>query len=166
MCIHRLLDQDALYAKRTGCAVPEHTNRWYVRLMDDIGDLTKRLADVQKELWDLPDDAFAERFELKEKQAALRAEAAQYAGRMDEGLPSDDLLVELAALRSQMVAIEKQRIDLVTQAGSSSAGEMGNLGGYGINKGIEDAMGLPKIKARIGRIKGILIDRNVPIPDE
>jgi hypothetical protein len=133
--------------------------------MTDIGDLTRRLADVQKELWDLPDDAFAERFELKEKQAALRAEAAQYADSLDEGRSSDDLLIELKSLRSQMVSIERKRIDLVTQAGSTSAGEMGNLGGYGINKGIEDAMGLPKIKTRIGLIKGILIDRGVAIPD-
>ena len=120
---------------------------------------------MQKALWDLPDDAFAERFELREKQAALRAEAAQYAERMDEGLSSNDLLAELGALQSQMVAIEEQRIDLVTQAGTTSAGEMGNLGGYAINKGIEDAMGLPKIKARIGRIKGILVDRGAEAPD-
>ena len=133
--------------------------------MDDIGDLTKRLADVQKELWDLPDDAFAERFELKEKQAALRAEAAEFAQHMDDDRSSDDLVTELASLRSRMVAIERQRIDLVTQAGSTSAGEMGNLGGYGINKGIEDAMGLPKIKARIGLVKGILIDRGIEVPE-
>ncbi len=133
--------------------------------MNDIGDLAKKLADVQMELWDLPDDAFAERFELKEKQTALRAEAAQYAERLDEGRTSEDLLVELASLRSQMSAIEKQRIDLVVQAGTTSAGEMGNLGGYAINKGIEDAMGLPKIEKRIGLIKGVLIDRDVEIPE-
>ena len=133
--------------------------------MGDIGDLTRQLADVQKELWDLPDDAFAKRFELKEKQAALREQAAQYAERLDAGRSTEDLLIELSALRTQMASIEGQRIDLVTQAGSSSAGEMGNLGGYGINKGIEDAMGLPKIKARIGLIKGILVDRGVDIPD-
>jgi acetyl-CoA carboxylase beta subunit len=133
--------------------------------MTDIGDLTRQLADVQMELWDLPEDAFAERFALKEKQAALRTQAAQYAERLDEGRSTDDLLVELSALRTQMVAIEGQRIDLVTQAGSTSAGEMGNLGGYSINKGIEDAMGLPKIKARIGLIKGILIDRGADVPE-
>jgi hypothetical protein len=84
---------------------------------------------------------------------------------MDDDRPSDDLLLELASLRSRMTAIERQRIDLVTQAGTTSAGEMGNLGGYAINKGIEDAMGLPNIKARIGLIKGILIDRGVEVPE-
>ncbi len=133
--------------------------------MDDIGDLTRRLADVQKQLWDLPDDAFAERYELKEKQRALRAEAAQFAQHMDDDQPSDDLLLELSSLRSRMIAIERQRINLVTQAGTTSAGEMGNLGGFAINQGIEEAMGLPNIKTRIGLIKGILIDRGVEVPE-
>jgi len=135
--------------------------------MTDIGDLTRRLADVQKALWDLPDDAYAERFELKEKQAALRAEAAEFAEHLDDGRSTADLLSELAALRDRMASIEGERINLVYQAGSggSSSGEMGNLGGVAINKGIEDAMGLPKIKARIGVIKGILSDRGADIPD-
>jgi hypothetical protein len=44
---------------------------------------------------------------------------------------------------------------------------MGNLGGVAINKGIDDAQGLPQIKAKIGQIKGILADRGVtvPVPD-
>ena len=133
--------------------------------MTDLGDLTRQLADVQKALWDLPEGANEEKFALREKQAALRAQAAQYAERMDEGRSTEDLLTELSALRSQMIAIERQRIDLVVQAGSTSAGEMGNLGGYGINKGIEDAMGMPKIKTRIGLIKGTLTDRGVDVPD-
>ena len=135
--------------------------------MDDIGDLTKQLADVQKQLWDLPEDAHAERIELKERQSELRAEAAQYASRLDDDRPTDDLLTELAALRVKMTAIEGKRIDLVYQAGSggSASGEMGNLGGVAINKGIDDAMGLPKVKARIGVIKGTLSDRGVVVPD-
>lgn len=135
--------------------------------MADIGDLTRQLADVQKQLWDLPDDAYAERNDLKQRQAELRAEAAQYASRLDDDRSTDDLLSELAALRSKMLAIEAERINLVYQAGSggSSSGEMGNLGGVAINKGIDDAMGLPKVKARIGLIKGILADRGVEVPD-
>ncbi len=138
---------------------------WYIASMSGIGDLIRQLSDVQTLLSELPDDAFAERFELKEKQAALRAEAARFAEDLDHGRSSEELLIELGSLRSEMKSIEGQRIDLVTQAGTTTAGEMGNLGGYAINKGIEDAMGLPKIKARIGRIKGILIDRDVDVPD-
>ena len=32
-------------------------------------------------------------------------------------------------------------------------------------KGIDDALGLPKIKARIGVIKGVLINRDVDVPE-
>jgi hypothetical protein len=66
-----------------------------------------------------------------------------------------------------MRSIEGKRIDLVMQAGSGgpSTAEMGNLGGVKINKGIDDALGLPKIKARIGVLKGTLTDRGVEVPD-
>jgi len=134
--------------------------------MDNVGDLTSKLADIQRQLLDLPDEAFAERFELRKQQDALRLKAKEYASDLDKSRGTDDLLVELGALRSQMKSIEGQRIDLVMQAGSggASTSEMGNLGGVAINKGIDDAMGLPKIKARIGVIKGILDDRGVDAP--
>jgi hypothetical protein len=133
----------------------------------DIDELTRALADIQKQLIDLPDDAFEQRYRLRQKQDALRAEAKTHAQDLDRQRTTPDLLSELSGLRSQMKAIEKQRIDLVYQAGSGGAtsSEMGNLGGVKINRGIDEAQGLPKIKARIGLIKGILIDRDVEIPD-
>ncbi|MDJ0790992.1 MAG: hypothetical protein QNJ71_03760 [Acidimicrobiia bacterium] len=135
--------------------------------MSRSDDITRELADIQKQLLDLPDDAFAERYELQRRQDELRAEirgdsAAMYKDRSDESL-----LDELAALRGQMKAIEDQRIDLVSQAGSggASTGEMGNLGGVQINKGIDDAHGLSDIKNRIGIIKNELDARGVEYPD-
>ena len=135
--------------------------------MSRSDDITRELADIQKQLLDLPDDAFAERYELQRRQDELRAEvrgdsAAMYKDRSDESL-----LDELAALRGQMKAIEGHRIDLVSQAGSGgvSTGEMGNLGGVQINKGIDDAHGLPDIKNRIGIIKNELDARGVEYPD-
>lgn len=134
--------------------------------MVDSTDITKRLAENQRKLLELPDDAFAEKYDLLKERDALREEAAGLSAAMDSGRTDEELLRELAALRSQVNQIEKQRIDLVMQAGSGGAGtsEMGNLGGVKINKGIEDAHGLPKIKARLGVIKGHLIDRGVEIP--
>ncbi len=132
----------------------------------EIDELTRKLADIQRQLLDLPDDAFAERFELRKQQDVLRSEAASHAQDLDKARSTPDLLSELSGLRSQMRAIEKQRIDLVMQAGSggASTAEMGNLGGVKINRGIDEALGLPKIKARIGLLKGILTDRGVEIP--
>lgn len=134
--------------------------------MDEVEDLTRQLADIQKQLLDLPDDAFNERFELRKRQDELRARARGGDNPLDRNRSAEDLLSELKALRSQMKEIEKQRIDLVGQAGSGGpgSGEMGNLGGVKINKGIDDALGMPRIRARIGVIKGILNDRGVEIP--
>jgi hypothetical protein len=134
---------------------------------DDVAQVASRLADVQKRLLELPDDAFAEKYELLQQRDTLREEASGFAGAIDSNRSDEELLRELAALRSQMRSIEGKRIDLVMQAGSggASTGEMGNLGGVKLNKGIDDAFGLPKIKARIGVIKGTLADRGVDVPE-
>lgn len=132
----------------------------------DVGEVTAQLADVQKRLLELPGDAFAEKYRLIEEQSKLRSEAAQFADMIDSERSDDELLRELSALRHQMQSIENRRIDLVMQAGGGSlTGEMGNLGGVQINKGIDDAFGLPRIKARIGVIKGTLSDRGVAVPE-
>ena len=130
-------------------------------------DITRELADIQKQLIDLPDDAFAERYRLRTRQDELRAIARSTDNPFDADRPTDELLSELKGLRTQMKEIERQRIDLVAQAGSggSSTGEMGNLGGIQINKAIGDSMGLDRIKGRIGVIKGILSDRGVEVPE-
>ena len=133
--------------------------------MSDPTDITAKLADVQKRLLDLPDDAFAKKFDLLKERDALREEAASYSETLDRNRSDDELQSELASLRSRAKSIEDQRIDLVMQAGGGSGtGEMGNLGGTQINKSIEDGHGLPKIRARIGIIKGILNDRGVDVP--
>ncbi len=134
---------------------------------DEVARVAAALADVQKRLLDIPDDAFAEKFELLKERDILRDEAAGFAKKIDSGHSDEDLLRELAALRGQMQSIEGKRIDLVMQAGGGgpSTGEMGNLGGVKINKGIDDALGMPKIRARIGVIKGTLTDRGVDVPE-
>ena len=126
--------------------------------------MTRELADIQKQLLDLPSDAFAERFELQKRQDDLRAEVRGDGRVFYEDRSTESLLSELAALRSQMAAVEAQRIDLVTQAGTGGVSNMGNLGGVEINKGIDDAHGLPEIKGKIGMIKNILEERGVEVP--
>jgi hypothetical protein len=129
-------------------------------------EVTQELADIQRQLLDLPSDAFAERYDLQKRQDELRAEVRGDSRVFYEDRSTESLISELAALRSQAAAIEAQRIDLVYQAGSggSSSGEMGNLGGVQINKGIEDAHGLPQLRSKIGIIKNILGERGVDVP--
>jgi hypothetical protein len=135
--------------------------------MVDLLAISRELADIQKQLMDLPEGAGEERYRLLQRQDELRSIARSVPNPMDQGRSDAELLSELKALRQQMTSIEKQRIDLVMQAGSGGAatGEMGNLGGVKINKAIDEAQGLDGIKARIGVIKGTLTDRGVPIPE-
>jgi hypothetical protein len=135
--------------------------------MVDLLAISRELADIQKQLMDLPEGAGEERYRLLQRQDELRSIARSVPNPMDQGRSDAELLSELKALRQQMTSIEKQRIDLVMQAGSGGAatGEMGNLGGVKINKAIDEAQGLDGIKARIGVIKGTLADRGVPIPE-
>ena len=134
--------------------------------MSRADEITAELADIQRRLLDLPDDAFAERYGLQKRQDELRAEIRGDSSLMYEGRSDESLLEELAALRSEMRAIEAQRIDLVSQAGSggASTGEMGNLGGVALNQGIDEAHGLSQIKNRIGIIKNVLHERGVEVP--
>ncbi|MEN8238625.1 MAG: hypothetical protein ABFR53_05415 [Actinomycetota bacterium] len=132
--------------------------------MTSPSEIARQLAEVQDRLIALPDDAFAERWKLRTLQDDLRKQAREFSYPVYEDKFDDELLDELRALRDRMKQIEKQRIDLVVQAGTGGVSNMGNLGGVEINKGIDDAMGLPRIKAQIGQIKGVLMDRDVTIP--
>jgi len=135
--------------------------------MSDISSVTKELADVDEQLRVLPDDAFADKFELLKKQDVLRERAAQFAVDADKERSTEVLLSELSGLRSQLTQLERQRIDLVTQAGGGATGasNMGNLGGVSLNAQMAEASGANRIQARIGVIKGVLADRDVEVPE-
>jgi len=134
--------------------------------MEPTNDISTRLAAVHDAIRELPDDAFAEKHELLKEQDKLREEAAQYAVDLDAQRSEVDLLSELSGLRSQLKQLEKQKIDLVTQAGggATGTGNMGNLGGVQINARMMEASGANRLQARIGLIKGILTDRGVDVP--
>lgn len=128
----------------------------------DIDDIVQRLAEVQDELIALPDGASAERYQLLQKRDALREEAAKYAGDFDSERSDDDLVREMRALHSALDAGFKQRIDLVGQAGSD---QQSALGGVALNAALSEAQGTNAVAARIARIRGILTDRGIDIPD-
>ncbi len=135
--------------------------------MDDLSKITTALADVDTRLRALPEKAFAERHELLKEQDKLRADAARFSVGADKGRSNEELLSELAGLRSQLSQIESQSIDLVTQAGSggSGMGNMGHLGGVSLNAQMREASGAGRIQSRIGVVKGLLADRGVDVPE-
>ncbi len=132
----------------------------------DLDRITQALARVQGELIDLADDAFAERHELLQRRDQLRREAAAFRVDFDARRPTEEMLDELSGLRSLLSELEGRRIDMVKQSGGCAAGPGAEgWGGVSLNQQIDAAGGMPEVKARIGRIKGILIDRGVEIPD-
>jgi hypothetical protein len=134
--------------------------------MDQLSELTRELADLDEQIWALPDDAFAEKHELLKKRDVLRERAAEHAVDADKERSAAELLSELSGLRSQLGQIEGQKIDLVTQAGGGAPGmgNMTNLGGVSLNAQMMEASGAGRIQARIGVIKGVLTDRGVDVP--
>ena len=133
----------------------------YCRYMGTGDDLAVRLAAIQDALLRLPDDAFAEKYALLKERDKLR-EAAGYAESLEARRPDDDLLAELVARRSRPRKLKKQKIDLVSQAGSGfETGEMGSIGAVALNARMMRAGGLDQIQARIATLEGLPEKRGV-----
>ena len=133
-----------------------------------IDEINRDLSEVLDGLLALPPDAFAERYALQERQRALREEAATFAEDHDANRPTAELQKELAALRTNLEALMGERINLALQAGGggSGGGQGGSYGGRDgilINAAMDEAQGTNRVRARIGRLEGILLDRGEPI---
>jgi hypothetical protein len=134
--------------------------------MDQVTGLIRELAEVNEKIWALPDDAFAEKYELFNRRDTLREQASELAVDADKERSTAELLSELSGLRSKLGQIEGQKIDLVTQAGGGAPGasNMTNLGGVSLNVQMMEASGAGRLKSRIGVVKGVLTDRGVDVP--
>ena len=96
----------------------------------------------------------------------MRERAAAFVQDWDAERASEELLRELASVRQRLKDAEDAKIDLVMQAGGGGAAGGGiGLGDVSLNQRISEAQGVGELRARIGRLKGILIDRGVDVPD-
>ena len=133
---------------------------------NELDAIRLELAEIQDKLLELPRDAFAERVELRDRQAELRdAIAGQYADR-DERRSDTDLLRELESLRKRRKEIVRNRINLVGQSSGGEGGGpgAGSIGIGNLNRQMDEAQGGGDIEARIMRIESILTDRGVALP--
>ena len=131
----------------------------------DLERIFRELGGIQDRLSALPDDAFAERYELRIRQEELRDQmATSRISSFDEKRSTNELLVELSGQRARLASIESQHIDMVSQSGSLDAGAINP--DEGLNREMDRAAGAGEIRSRIGRIKGILQDRGVDVPEE
>ena len=134
--------------------------------MPEIDDIVKRLAEVTDQLLALNHDDFAARFKLKSERDGLRAQAAEFHQRKDEGRSTEELRAELAARRKQLEQVQDQFVNRATQASASSgaggAGAERAIGakrGGTINNAMRQAQGAGSIAARIAELEQELAKR-------
>ena len=131
----------------------------------DFEQCLRDLSEVQDRLNSLPADAFGERYQLRCRQDELRDQMATLRVDVDAERSTEELLAELSGLRSRLAESEGQRIDMVSQAGGSGGLTGAMTPEEGLNRKMQAAAGAGEIRSRIGRIKGILTDRDVEIPE-
>lgn len=130
-----------------------------------LEDVVRRLAEVTDELLALAPDDFAARFRLETERDELRAQAAVYHQRKDEGRSTEQLEGELAARMKQLAAIEGQYVNRALQAasasGSGGGGERAMDADHGgtANLAIASGQGVAKVKARIAELEQELARR-------
>lgn len=131
--------------------------------MDDLDEINRELAELQDALIVTPETDFETRYAIRVRQAELRELAARHHFDRDSERPTEALLAELGGLRVRLDEIRAHRIDMVSQAGGTFSGGSPGVE-EGLNRRLSQAQGADKVRARIGRIEGILIDRGVTIP--
>jgi hypothetical protein len=106
--------------------------------------LRRELSEIQRQLYELPADAFQKRVELRDRQTELRALAGPLRMRT---VSTDELLASLAGLERRRDALFGDHLDMAHTGGATGAG--GGGGGAGID--LEQVM---KINEAIDRSSG------------
>lgn len=88
----------------------------------DLDRVTQELAATQDALLALPDDAFAERYELLKRRDVLRDEAGAFRQDRDAGRPLTDLEAELEALLERRESILLASTGFASSKGGNNAG--------------------------------------------
>ena len=122
-------------------------------MADDLGTILDEILSIKKSLREIPDDAFEQRIELRERLLGLQAAAATIA---HETTTDPELARYLEQLERRRDALLGRRIDRSWQDGGG--------GGMGIpaeqteafNRRIDEAAGLPALELEIARIRARL----------
>ncbi len=78
-------------------------------MVGEISSMLRELEKVQDQLSALSVDAHSEKMGLLARQDELQTAAARLADCVDDGRSTPDLLAQLASLRRQLFALERQR---------------------------------------------------------
>lgn len=112
-----------------------------------LGSILRELEQVQDRLTSLAHDDQSEKLTLLSRQEELRTRAAQLAVAVDSRCSTQTLLTQLAGLRRQLGAFERQH------GGGPSRG--------GAHRQSSPMSNMSRVEQRISRIEGILADRGI-----
>lgn len=120
-----------------------------------VGELRRELIEILERLHELPDDAFKERIELKNRQHDLRARIARVL--RDERRATPD---SARAIRRELTQVRRRKEQLLDQRTATSAGASG--GDFGSASVVhfqqmqaeqDEALGLQELDARIAELQ-------------
>lgn len=120
-------------------------------------EITRRLAEIDEELWSLDTGDFETKYELQKERDRLRAIVRSEVD-MDADRSTEDLLAELEARRKALTKIQES---MVNSAGMSGGGESfaGPADGVRLNTGIVAGTGAKELSQRISKLETILTQR-------
>jgi len=129
--------------------------------MSTIDEIVRKLSEVTDELLALEAGDFATRYTLETKRDELRAQAAQFRERKDEGRSTEQLRAELVARRTQLEQLQKSKINMASQAqgSGSSVRAIGADKGGTLNNAMMTAQGARSVEVRIAEIEQELARR-------
>ncbi len=133
-------------------------------MVGDLSSIMRELAELQDRITALPIDAKDDKMNLLSKQDELRTRAALLADRIDERCSTQDLLAQLAGLRRQRAAMERQRADNLGTPRSFRPGSFNNgTQSTTTPRGRSGADSASRIEDTIRRVRLLLEDRGIEL---
>ena len=123
----------------------------------DTDAIRRQLADVAEQLSKLPDDAFEERFQLRQRQDELRAQAREALAATGDLLSADE-----ARLRLDQLKERRQRFLDDTRLSHLAGAQTGQGGGidpkivHDMHQRMDEAFDLDGINAEIDRLQRLI----------
>ncbi len=122
-------------------------------------EITRRLAEIDEELWSLDAGDFRTKYELQSERDRLRAIVRSEVD-MDADRSTEDLLAELKARRRALTQIQKSMVNSAGMSGGGGAGAYaGPADGVRLNTEIVAGTGAKELSQRISKLETILTQR-------
>lgn len=124
-------------------------------------EITRRLAEIDGELWSLDAGDFKRKYELQRERDHLRDVVRSEVDR-DADRNTEDLLAELEARRKSLIQIQKSMVNSAGMSGGGGAetgSYAGPADGVRLNTDIVAATGAQELQQRISKLETILTQR-------